>query len=148
MTNLRSEANLLWMMATGPALLLIADAMIYSRTLSVLAVPGTAALMLFLLGTFGLVRMRRTGASITPDQFASQNKTHVRQGVYLAIVVLGLLLLGPRIGLPVFGFAFPRVMGASWSASLAMCAVCATMVELILVRALDQPLILLPIIGF
>ncbi|MEX2129591.1 MAG: hypothetical protein WD871_15310 [Xanthobacteraceae bacterium] len=144
MITLRGEIAFLLTITVGPALLLVADATAYDRSVPVLAVPAAAAVLLLLLGAISLVNTRAADAAPTRTDAIAGSFWEL---VYLAAVVLGLFLLGPRIGLPAFGLVFARAMGANWFAALATAAACAALVEFMLVRALSQPLPFLPILS-
>lgn len=139
----RGEMAFLILITVGPTLLLLADVTAYDRSASVLAVPAVAAALLL---TFGVVRSAISlGRRFAPVQAAAVAEPW-RDDAHLAGVVLMLLAFGPRVGLPVFGLVFARALGASWFAALATCAICAALVEFMLVRLLGHPLPWLPIV--
>jgi hypothetical protein len=143
MTGTRSELALRLTMTVLPAFLLIADATIYSRPASLLMIPAAAAVALLAFGVVALLVGNNVRGK-TPAKPAHGYAVSLRHCIYLGAFVLALILVGPRLSLPVFGLLFARVQGASWLVALATGAGCAVLVEVLLVRLLEQPLPLVP----
>jgi len=126
----QGEIVLLLVLTLGPATLLGVETILYDRSLFTVAAPLAAAGFLVVLGIAGL-----SGRSSDVRDPGSAG-TSAQAFVWLAATVAAILLVGPRLAVPVFGFIFARAKGGSMLAALATSAVCALIIEAILVRTL------------
>jgi hypothetical protein len=139
MSLTRGEAALLFVLTALPALLVVADGSLYARSVPVLLAPAAAALTLVCLGLYAAWNRSRP---------AEPHMGRIESLSLLPLIgsVAALLLLGPRLGLPTFALVFARRNGANWPRAAGAAAVCALVVEVLLVRLLEQPLPLLPLL--
>jgi hypothetical protein len=132
------------------AIVIAADAALYGHGWRVLGFPvaivAVAELLIGLAlwrGRGGVARNAPPGAGVS----ATGDVAVDRGAAWLALGVAGVFLLGPRLALPLFAFAFARCHGARTSRSAALALVCLVFVELLQRFVLAVPLADFPLFG-
>lgn len=124
------ETLLLLVLTLGPAMLLGVETILYDRSLFTVGAPFAAAGFLVVLG------MAAASSHASDARDPGITAPSAQATLWLAVTVAAILLIGPRLAAPVFGFIFARAKGGSLPAALATGAVCVLLIETILIRTL------------
>lgn len=138
MKRTRGEVLLLAGMTLGPAVLIAIELVIHDRMFSVMVFPVVVALLLLALAGVGFLSRPQAG------DCGACYRSSPAQYVGPIMFAAGMLLIGPRLALPLFGLVFAKRTGAGWGGSLLTGACCALLIELMLVRILGHPIPWLP----